>query len=771
MKPRAHRHIDRGCDHHAPCPSDRRKGLLWRWFVANSLISGILAVCWLILRSGSKPSRFAYPCQQAALSTATLAFAAPLFAGLVAARRRVVAGLRTPVGIAVAALGLAVTAGLWGYASWAGAYRGPKMEPLRDYRAPLYHVVECSQNPAGDHFVGVNNLIALMGREGLKFYQSATESLVAGPDGIIAANDVVIVKINYQWDERGGTNTDVLRGIIRRIVDHPDTFTGEVVVCENAQFNSTSGFNRAYNNAQIYGLSPHDVVVGFQSLGYKVSHYDWTLIRGTSTTEYNFGNYSDGYVVYDYDGQINGRLSYPKFQTDDDTYVSVRYGIWDPIGHTFDRQRLKFINAPVLKSHSATYGVTANVKHYMGTVTGQLSTNSHGAIRYGMMGALLGEIQPADLNILDCIWINANPNSGPSTSYGGATRRDELVASVDPVAADIWAAKNILIPAFLANGYSPPWPYPSADPDDPNSEFREYLDNSMNFILAAGYKATNNPDQIDTFSGSGAAGDFDGDSDVDLADFGPFEDCYTGPDGGPIGGGCDAGDFDGDDDIDCTDWSHFYYVWTEPDEPPIPADCSIAGPLLAPSPHDARKNRYLSFDPNSVESVAFQVEMTSSTYFPGSVGVLGWVGEPGMHDVSRIVSEPFFSDAWPAVVHLGDCQVVPVAAYGIRARSVGGSYSASLVVETILQPEGKWWADVVGATVGEAWTAPDGVLNFDDIQAAIQTFEGHAQAPHWTWMDIEDEVPNAVVNMTDIQLIVLAFEGAAYPFIDPALCP
>ena len=70
---------------------------------------------------------------------------------------------------------------------------------------------------------------------------------------------------------------------------------------------------------------------------------------------------------------------------------------------------------------------------------------------------------------------------------------------LDPVAGDLWSVKNILIPAFIEEGHSPPWPYPSADPDLPSSSFRNYLDNSMNYLLAAGYDVTNDPDQIDVF--------------------------------------------------------------------------------------------------------------------------------------------------------------------------------------------------------------------------------------------------------------------------------
>jgi hypothetical protein len=356
---------------------------------------------------------------------------------------------------------------------------------------------------------------------------------------------------------------------VRRIVDHPDTFTGEIVICENAQFASTNGFNRSNNNAQNIADSPHDVVAHFQGLGYNISHFDWTAIRETQVTEYSTGNMNDGYVKYAYDGALRGSVSYPKFQTDYGTYISLKFGIWDPGTSTYDRKGLKFINMPVLKSHSAAYGATVAVKNYMGVVTGALGTNSHDAIRYGILGALLGEIQPADLNIIDCIWINANPNDGPWTSYAGATRRDELVASVDPVAADIWTVKNVLIPAFLENGYAPPWPRPSADPDDPSSEFRLYLDNSMNYILAAGYDVTNNLGDIDayTWDGTSTPGDFDFDGDVDLNDFATLASCFTGAGITVRPPACPAQDFqaadlDVDQDVDLNDFSTFANAFT-----------------------------------------------------------------------------------------------------------------------------------------------------------------------------------------------------------------
>jgi len=170
--------------------------------------------------------------------------------------------------------------------------------------------------------------------------------------------------------------------------------------------------------------------------------------------EFSEGDFDDGYIVYNTHPDFNGRISYPKFTSDFGTRVSLKYGIWNNPSSSYNRDKLKFINLPVLKSHAATYGATVCVKHYMGVVSRELNTNSHNRIGNGLLGDLQAEIQMADLNILDCIWINANPNSGPSTSYSGATRRDMLMAGLDPVAIDIWSVKNRMTRTAASAGIS-----------------------------------------------------------------------------------------------------------------------------------------------------------------------------------------------------------------------------------------------------------------------------------------------------------------------------
>ena len=478
---------------------DRKKtNPLMRWFVTNTILTGIFALLWLIFRSGPKPNRLAYPCQQAAFSTASLAFGAPVVAALITVRNAAFRLLGNRRAVAVAGVGLFATVGLWGFLSSSNATmtKTTHLAPPADYRAQIYHVTDCPQEPVGDRFLGLDNLLALMGREGLKFYQSQTLGPLSGPEGIIASDDVVVIKINYQWTGCGGTNTDLLRGLIRALVDHPDGFTGEIVVGENTQSIPSDGFDRTGNNAEDRSLSPFKVVAGFQDLGWQVSIRDWGGARNFRVEEGLSCNQGGGGYVVRPPGPA-GKVSYPRFPTAGGHCVSLKYGIWNSDTGSWDRSRLKIINLPVLKPHGYVYGATAAVKNYMGVVTTGLNTDSHLAVSGGLMGAVMAETGPPDLNILDCISVNGHPSAGPDVSCYLASRLDQLVASTDPIALDIWAVSEILIPEFLAQGYSPPWPRPSADPDDPSGTFRNYLDNSMDQLLASGYSVTNNLDSID----------------------------------------------------------------------------------------------------------------------------------------------------------------------------------------------------------------------------------------------------------------------------------
>ena len=140
-----------------------RPGFLQKFFLTNSLLAGVSALAWLLLRSGPKPSRFAYPCQQAAFSAASLALGAPLVALLITARRHIAAGLRRPAGVVIVAGVIVAGLGISGVLIGVDAVQGTLTSPPPSYRAELFHVSSCPQDPVADRFPGLEELVRLMG--------------------------------------------------------------------------------------------------------------------------------------------------------------------------------------------------------------------------------------------------------------------------------------------------------------------------------------------------------------------------------------------------------------------------------------------------------------------------------------------------------------------------------------------------------------------------------------------------------------------------------
>ncbi|UCC30094.1 MAG: DUF362 domain-containing protein [Phycisphaerales bacterium] len=525
------------------------------WIWTCTLTGGALALLWLLLRSGPKPSRFSYPCQQTALSLAAAAFGAPLVATVLSLRYRLIVALRTSAGqMAAGALGALLIVVL-AIASIEPGTDVTILAPPSDHHPDVYLVNDARGVEPG-RYGGVDDLIALMGENGLKWHRSEETTLTSGPDGLIDAGDVVLIKINGQWSQRGGTNTDVLRGVIRQVVEHPDAFVGEIIVADNGQ--GRGNLNRVENNAEDREQSPQDVVNDFAAEEWNVSGMLWDILRTVSVDEYSDGDMSDGYVVNAaFDPETDIKVSYPKFRSASGTYVSYKEGIWIPATETYDPDKLVVINIPVFKTHQI-YAITASVKNHMGVVTTGVFTDSHEGVGRGGLGSVLAEVRMPDLTILDCIWILAMPGSGPPAGYTQASRRDQLVAGTDPVALDVWATKQIMIPQIIENGYIYDDYHTTQDPDNPESTFREYLDRSMNEMLLAGIPTTNDVDAVNLHLWPG---DLDNDGDVDIDDFGEVVLCLTGPEA-PATPECNSVDFDRDGYVDLGDVAVLQRVFT-----------------------------------------------------------------------------------------------------------------------------------------------------------------------------------------------------------------
>ncbi len=486
------------------CPKSRKVFLtghplssLPRWLL---LVLGFFALIWFLIRVLPKPSRISYPCQLACVPLAAFFFIwfSAVFASVLSQKKSRSTWKKVYSGFALACAFMAISLAQSSPSSVNEAPLDLSIAPRESRKTPSSEIFVVTGTTGADS--GFESLVALMEKHNTPFY--ATQD---NPDGTIAKDDVVIIKINCQWDQRGGTNVDLVASIIRAIVSHPDGFTGEIVVADNgqAQFGSAgSGGSMSWtlNNAIDTTMSMSAMAESFSG-DYRVSTFLWDRITLNRVSEYSEGDMSDGFIVHDEVADSTGIVvSYPKFQTEYGTMISFKHGIWLEEQQRYDSNRLKVLNVPVLKSHSI-YGVTAAVKHYMGIPSDRLTNrNPHNSVGTGGMGTLMVETRLPDLNIIDAIWINPIPGRGPRTSYRDGSLVKTIAASTDPVALDYWASKEILTQAAEELGYRD---YFRFDPDDRTvRSFGTWLELSMQELDRAGIFSTMDYEEISVFSSS-----------------------------------------------------------------------------------------------------------------------------------------------------------------------------------------------------------------------------------------------------------------------------
>ena len=322
---------------------------------------------------------------------------------------------------------------------------GPEPPPPVEGASPLFRVSAIPANPftSGNHHSGVDTLLKLMGQSGLKFYRTSVAGTENGTNGLVAADDVVLIKVNAQWKYRGCTNSDVVRGLVQRILEHPQGFAGEVVIVENGQgrgslacdtSSSYGGNTEVHANAQNESHSFLWLVNGLFN-DPRVSAFLLDPVRGNFIGANEHA--ANGYRTYE-------NVSYPCFTTAGGRRVELREGVWN--GASFG-SNLKLINVPVLKHHDTGGSeITGALKHMYGLVS--MSDGQSGFRHYGGLGETCGKmmvsVHTPVLNIMDAIWVSQSALTGYPAS--ATHRADTIVAGQDPVALDYWAAKNILYP-------------------------------------------------------------------------------------------------------------------------------------------------------------------------------------------------------------------------------------------------------------------------------------------------------------------------------------
>ncbi len=347
-------------------------------------------------------------------------------------------------------------------------------------KSQIFEVQPCPIHDGQLRHQGVDMLLELLAANHINFYTAESDHTWGGPEGLIAPDDVVLIKINSQWKCRGTTNTDVLRGLIHRILQHPDGFRGEVVILENGQ--GRGGFDGVNQGGSAYDAWPHiangiwvnaeaenlltvDYLVHTVFEHDPVSSYLLDPVQSIFISETD--HLTDGYRKF-------SDISYPCFTSQGGHRIELHEGIWNGSGHDLN---LKLINLPVLK-HDPDTGITGALKNMYGILS--LADGSFGLRRDSQSGIQSGKIwslvENPILNILDCIWVSPDDLRGfpPETTY----RADTLLAGFDPVALDYYASKHILYPLGGA--------FESEHDPDSFPELVNQLDGAMDIINSNG---------------------------------------------------------------------------------------------------------------------------------------------------------------------------------------------------------------------------------------------------------------------------------------------
>jgi hypothetical protein len=470
--------------------SNKSENRYWRFV-------GLIALLWLILRSAENPKRLMYPCQRAALPLAVnwilslLAF----ITGSIFIRK--FAKISAAVILFIGIVWFTFTLTEHSNADPSGTARLPVWE-VSNPTSKVFVLDSIPQTKgslaSGDATVpdsclsdpAIDTLCLMLASKGTYIHKTITH-----PDGIVGSNDVVIIKGNFQWSGKVSTSTDRIKGLIWQVLKHPNGFTGDIIVCDNTQYQSNSiGHND--NNSEDTSQSIIDVVNTFHAKGYPVYILDWKYMNTFDGLEYSQGDYRDCYI---YNAQT--KVSYPKFRSPSGKHlISLRYGIWDSLTASYNSSRLCIINFPVLKHHSMS-GATVAVKNWIGVMSTDRPNERYGGwdpmhytylfSQYALVARIMAVTYPR-LSIVDAAWTSRWGNITPDQ----VTNTKVLLASTDPVSVSWYAAKYVLTP--IASRPT------ETDPDLPGGKYHTCLANWTTFLHdSAGLACTMDSNKISVY--------------------------------------------------------------------------------------------------------------------------------------------------------------------------------------------------------------------------------------------------------------------------------
>jgi len=341
-----------------------------------------------------------------------------------------------------------------------------------DAKSQVFQVDNCPAHDGRKRHVGMDAMLHLLSANGTKFYKASRNGTLSGSHGLIAADDVVILKVNAQWKCRGCTNTDMLRGLIQRILQHPDGFKGEVVIFENGQ-NRPAAFDGIHSDTKETEYNPFPELVGKVMVNAEqqdvttINYLVGTVFAGKPVSSFLMDPHTDTWIADD-DHATNGYrrvgqprthcVSYPCFTTAKGNRIELKEGRWTGVAYA---QNLKLIHCAVLKDHSDDIGMTGALKIVYGTLSMRDGTSAerHYVDLGSQCAKMWTQVRAPDLNILDCIWVSYGATTVNGQDVSGCigyppritSRENMLLAGHDPVAIDYHANKHILLPLGGSN--------------------------------------------------------------------------------------------------------------------------------------------------------------------------------------------------------------------------------------------------------------------------------------------------------------------------------
>jgi len=299
----------------------------------------------------------------------------------------------------------------------------------------------------------------------------AIDMRFGGIENIIGQNDVVVMNPNGQWPNQGAANCACCMGLIELILNRPGGFTGEIIFCENTQFQVDT-----YWNMPGYALERNgpynflDMIAHYNNLGFNnVSGVriwrnindpgGWPVVSGPQDGQ--------GWVRRTFQSPTNGltfAIPYPIIRSPySNKLIDLKNGVYDN-GYN-GQPALKFIKIPNLNNHGQNAqqdyaGVTSAVKSFLGIseVGGPPNYSMHcydlanGSYIAGeVIGGWMNTCRKPDFFLTTAEWVGWG-----SRVTAEATQARTVAICDDPVSLDYYMCKHVLYPIYPAQPYFNP---------------------------------------------------------------------------------------------------------------------------------------------------------------------------------------------------------------------------------------------------------------------------------------------------------------------------